>query len=402
MAGSPVPLVPESLATSSPFVVFLAVLLGVLLGQVEYRGFTLGVSGVLFAGLGLGLAGFEVEHAYFVLSLVLFIAAVGLLAGEDIGDVFRTYGPKFVAIGVLMTAVAAGFTNFCVMLFGAATDPWIIRGTFAGAVSSSPGLAAALEVTPEAFRRAVSAGYAVSYPVGILAIILFEQLAPQMAGLDLEAERRRFAATIGQTRAVTPGSPPSTSVPFSLAGFSLAIVLGAVVGIVPVPLGPLGSVTLDVTGGTLVAALVIGHLRAVGPIETRMSRTVLTQIREVSIGIFLAVVGVETSARFVEAASSEGVFIVASALIIGVGTMVLGFVMAVAVWDLDWIAASGAITGGMTSTPGLGAAINATGTEEVAASYGATYPFALLAKVIFSKILVVVALGAAGTDVPLP
>ena len=42
---------------------------------------------------------------------------------------------------------------------------------------------------------------------------------------------------------------------------------------------------------------------------------------------------------------------------------------------------------GMTSTPGLGAAIDATGSDEVAAGYGATYPFALLFMVIWTVIL---------------
>lgn len=42
----------------------------------------------------------------------------------------------------------------------------------------------------------------------------------------------------------------------------------------------------------------------------------------------------------------------------------------------------------MTSTPGLGAAITTTETEEVGAAYAATYPFALLGMVVFSKLLV--------------
>lgn len=375
-----------SLVESSPFVVFLAMFTGVLLGQVRIGRFSLGVSGTLFTGLALGGLGFRVDHAYFVLSLVLFIAAIGLLAAEDIGGVIRKFGPKFAVVGVVMTAAAAGFTNFCVVLFRG-TDPWLIRGSFAGAVTSSPGLAAALDLAPEGARAAVSAGYSVSYPVGMVAVILFAQFAPRITNIDVAAERRRFEALVGTNE--ESDAPVSTT--FSLAGFSLAVVLGALVGVVPIPLGPLGSVTLDITGGTLVAALVIGHLRRVGPIETRMNRTVLIQIREVAIGIFLAVVGVESATRFVTALSTEGPALLVSSLLIGTGSMVVGFVFAVVVWDLDWICAAGAITGGMTSTPGLGAAIATTETEQVGATYGATYPFALVAKVVFAKVLVLLA-----------
>ena len=377
----------SSLAGNSPFVVFLAVFLGVLLGQIRVGQFSLGVSGTLFSGLALGALGFTVDHAYFVFSLVLFVAAIGLLASEDIGGVLRTYGAKFVLLAVVMSAVAAGFTNFSVILFGG-TDPWLIRGSFAGAVTSSPSLAAILELAPEGTRDAISAGYSVSYPVGMIAVILFAQFAPRVTDLDVAAERRRFESSIG-SGAASADAP--TSVTFSLAGFSLAILLGALVGIVPLPLGPLGTVTLDITGGTLVAALVIGHLRHVGPVETRMSRTILVQIRDVAIGIFLAVIGVESATRFIEALSTQGAPLVVTALLIGTGSMVVGFVLVVVVWELDWICAIGAIAGGMTSTPGLGAAIASTETEGVGATYGATYPFALLSKVVFAKLLLLFA-----------
>ena len=48
---------------------------------------------------------------------------------------------------------------------------------------------------------------------------------------------------------------------------------------------------------------------------------------------------------------------------------------------------SGAICGGMTSTPGLGAATDAVGSDDPGAGYGATYPFALFGMVIFTIVL---------------
>jgi uncharacterized transporter YbjL len=57
------------------------------------------------------------------------------------------------------------------------------------------------------------------------------------------------------------------------------------------------------------------------------------------------------------------------------------------IFKLNWIMLIGAICGGMTSTPGLGAAIEAVGSNEPAAGYVAIYPFALLGMVIFSIIL---------------
>ncbi len=44
----------------------------------------------------------------------------------------------------------------------------------------------------------------------------------------------------------------------------------------------------------------------------------------------------------------------------------------------------------MTSTPGLGAAVEATGCDDVATGYGAVYPVALLSMVIFTIVLSVI------------
>jgi putative transport protein len=54
---------------------------------------------------------------------------------------------------------------------------------------------------------------------------------------------------------------------------------------------------------------------------------------------------------------------------------------------LNWIILAGAICGGMTSTPGLGAAVDSLGSDKPASGYGAAYPFALLTKVILVIIL---------------
>jgi len=74
-------------------------------------------------------------------------------------------------------------------------------------------------------------------------------------------------------------------------------------------------------------------------------------------------------------------------VIIGVVGMLLGFVVGKYVLKINWPMLSGAICGGMTSTPGLGAAVEALDSDDPAAGYGATYPFALLGMVIFTIIL---------------
>ena len=67
--------------------------------------------------------------------------------------------------------------------------------------------------------------------------------------------------------------------------------------------------------------------------------------------------------------------------------MLIGYFLATKVFKIDLLNALGSITGGMTSTPALGALISSAGTDEVAGAYAATYPVALVCVVIAAKVL---------------
>lgn len=373
----------QSLLSDSLFVVFCAVLAGCLLGRLEYRGFKFGVSGALFTGLLLGHLGFSVPHSYFLLSLALFVAAVGLIAAKDIGGVIRSHGPKLVVIGLVMPTVAAAITLLGTTLAPTGIDPRLLEGTFTGALTSSPGLGASLETAGAAASAQITIGHSVAYPFGVVLVILVEQLYPRFAGIDIQEHRRDFARAIADGGRRTGAD--RSEVTFSLAGFSLAVVLGAIVGAIPIPLGPIGSATLGITGGTLLAALGIGYVGEIGPINTRMPEEVLTAIRTLTLAFFLAVVGIQAGEGFLAVIAETGPTLIVITILTGLGAILAGLFLARRLWDLNWVIAAGAITGGMTSTPGLGAAIEATGTDEVGAGYGSSYPIALISMVIFAK-----------------
>ena len=66
--------------------------------------------------------------------------------------------------------------------------------------------------------------------------------------------------------------------------------------------------------------------------------------------------------------------------------VLIAFIVGHKVFKINWIILSGAIAGGCTSAPGLGAAISATGSEEPTAGYGAAQPFAILANVLLATL----------------
>lgn len=90
---------------------------------------------------------------------------------------------------------------------------------------------------------------------------------------------------------------------------------------------------------------------------------------------------------FVEYVSQYGFILFIYGAIMEIIPMFLGFFVARYLVKLCLLNNLGSITGGMTSTPALGALINTAKTDDVAAAYAATYPVALVFVVLASQFL---------------
>ncbi|MCF7936141.1 MAG: YidE/YbjL duplication [Synergistales bacterium] len=368
---------------SDIFIMSLAVAAGLLFGNIKIKGIGLGTSGTLFAGLVLGLLGYSVSYTFFTWNLVIFVVAVGLLASEEIVTVVRQYGIRFIVLGIVVTAVGA-VTAFalghCPLLAGR-MDPMLVAGAYTGALTSSPGLGAALELT--GVNPLVTIGYTIAYPFGVVAVVLFVQLAPALFRIDLQREKAALRRTFGADQ----GGGKRESVPFALLSFVVCIVCGVAFGKLSVELPGLGKLSLGTTGGALIVALAFGALGRLGPLPMRMEARTLSAFRSLSLAYFLAVVGLMAGPKVLEALSENGLTIMLIGLVTAVVAELAGFVVGRYLFKINWVLLAGAICGAMTSTPGLGAAIDATGGEECGAGYGATYPVAIVCMVTFTKLL---------------
>lgn len=87
------------------------------------------------------------------------------------------------------------------------------------------------------------------------------------------------------------------------------------------------------------------------------------------------------------ATASEGLVYLSAALISALAAMATGIIIGRYFMKMNWIVLAGAICGGMTSTPGLAAALESCQSDEVAAGYGATYPVALISMIMFTRLM---------------
>ena len=163
--------------------------------------------------------------------------------------------------------------------------------------------------------------------------------------------------------------------------FFMAISLGCLIGAFRIP----GiNFSLGNSGGCLVAGLIVGHMGHIGDIDLRIDKSTLNFMRELGLVFFLIGAGVPGGVNFV---NNIRVSFFVYGLIITTVPMIVGYFLATKVFKIDLLNALGAITGGMTSTPALGALIATAETDEVAGAYAATYPVALVCVVIMAKVL---------------
>jgi putative transport protein len=184
----------RTLLESQPLMaLFLTVAIGYLMGEINIKGFSLGVGAVLFVALAVGWFAPKSAPAAMVgtLGLALFLYTVGVQYGKQffLGLTSATgrRANVMALIGVLLAgAVSVVFVKAMGLNLGYAL------GLFAGSGTSTPTLQAAIATLG---NDDPAVGYSVSYPFGVAGPILFLYVAflilkpkietPTGAGLDL-------------------------------------------------------------------------------------------------------------------------------------------------------------------------------------------------------------------------
>ena len=172
---------------------FLVVGVGMLVGQIRLFGLSLGSSGVIFSAIALGALGYTIPKSAGTIGLIIFVYCIGINAGPGFFRAFAQQGSHLAKLGVLLVIIGAA----CTVAFAKAFDipiPLAV-GVFAGAMTSTPALAAALDSLPDS--SSVSIGYGIAYPFGVVGVVLLVQLLPRMLKRDLEAEAKKYASMQG-------------------------------------------------------------------------------------------------------------------------------------------------------------------------------------------------------------
>ena len=102
------------------------------------------------------------------------------------------------------------------------------------------------------------------------------------------------------------GDTVKSAAEFSYVSLGLGMVLGVLLGLIPIPIPGVGTVTLGIGGGPLIVALIVGKLRRTGPLLWVMPLPANIVLRNFGLAMFLASVGINAGQPFVRTISETG------------------------------------------------------------------------------------------------
>lgn len=400
------------------FVVFAVLMGGYVLGRVTVKGISLGDAGVFIVALLVGALCFSMggDGLVFAASskpydfssglsliesfgLVLFVTSVGFIAGPKFFGNFKRNFKSYVLLGVIIILAGGLSAAGCIGLgevigYGGAIEDQdgfvaMIVGLLSGSLTSTPAFSAAKATVAEQYQALVSVGHGIAYIFGVIGVVLFVQLIPKLTKANMEEERAKLVIKEEGEKKTFSGKLFEID-HMGIAAFSLAAILGTVLGQIKIPLSGEGlsgtCFSLTTTGGCLLVSLVMGHFSRIGKVNIMPTSSTLKLFRELGLVLFLVGAGIPGGAEFVE---NFDVMYFVYGIIMTIAPLIIGYLFAKYVLKLSLLNNLGSITGGMTSTPALGTLIGVAGTEDVASAYAATYPIALIAVVLVSQFLII-------------
>jgi putative transport protein len=192
------------------------------------------------------------------------------------------------------------------------------------------------------------------------------------------------------------GDTVKAAAEFSYVSLGIGMVMGVLLGLIPIPIPGIGVVTLGIGGGPLIVALILGKLRRTGPMLWTMPLPANIVLRNFGLAMFLATVGVNAGQPFVRTVAESGftmLFIGVAVLLTTVAIVLLvgHYVLKIPYDDLVGVAS------GATGNPAiLVYSTKMAPTERPDIGYAMIFPSMTLVKVIAAQIVGLLMVGGSG------
>jgi putative transport protein len=172
------------------------------------------------------------------------------------------------------------------------------------------------------------------------------------------------------------------------------MVLGILLGLVPIPIPGVGVVTLGIGGGPLIVALILGKLRRTGPMLWTMPLPANIVLRNYGLAIFLAAVGINAGQPFVRTVTESGLTLLFIGVAVLLTTVLIVLVVGYYLMKIPYDDLMG-VAAGATGNPAiLVYGTRMAPTERPDIGYAMIFPSATILKVVAVQIVGLLFLGS--------
>ncbi len=192
----------------SVMILALVISLGLALGKIKLFNISLGLTWVLFIGLVFGHFSFNLdEHLLHFLKefgLILFVYSIGLQVGPSFFASFRRGGLSLNMLVFTVVMISVGMA--VVLHFVTGIPITTMAGILSGAVTNTPGLGAAQQANSDLNHidsPDIAMGYAVTYPMGVIGVILTFMALRYLMRINMKAEEKQAATGLGHLEELT-------------------------------------------------------------------------------------------------------------------------------------------------------------------------------------------------------
>ncbi|CUU23475.1 putative AAE family transporter ybjL [Duffyella gerundensis] len=192
------------LSANDILLLFVVLALGLCLGKLRFGPIQLGNSiGVLVVSLLLGQQHFAMNTDALSLGFMLFIFCVGVEAGPNFFSIFFRDGKNYLMLALVMVGSALLLTIGMGKLFG--WDIGLTAGMLAGSMTSTPVLVGAGDTLRQTLGEPqlalmqdhLSLGYALTYLIGLVSLIVAARYLPRLQHQDLPTSAQQIARERG-------------------------------------------------------------------------------------------------------------------------------------------------------------------------------------------------------------
>ncbi len=212
------------------------------------------------------------------------------------------------------------------------------------------------------------------------------------ASHDLIIELGDVITVVGKKRQVNKlekllGKTSALSPELDLVSLALAVSFGIIIGKLTIPMPVIGSFTLGVSGGALLAGLFLGYARRFGILTNQISDIAKNVIKDIGLSFFLAGVGASAGSALIGTnlgLLSQMIFVAAMIIILCVISI---FLLAYKILKMDFVKSLACLCGGMFNSAALGSLTQMVGSDEPSSFFATCYPMATFGSIIATQIL---------------